>query len=120
MSIGYSKQLPLSSDGTMSGNSAFVATSQSAVVTYVGSKITGTTITTSFSGGTIPNGTSFTSGLSANTLYLTTAPTYNPSDTQVLTYNSTTGLIDAAPLTGITSSFNYGLVNAIATMNFLT
>jgi len=59
------------------------------------------------SGGTVSGGTSFTSGLSANTIYITTTPTTDTqTTTQYLTRDSSTGQIKSKTIPGPTV---YGL-----------
>ena len=59
------------------------------------------------SGGTVSGGTSFTSGLSANTIYITTTPTTDTqTTTQYLTRDSSTGQIKTKVIPGPTV---YGL-----------
>lgn len=71
------------------------------------------------SGNTFTQGQVFTSGVTANTLSISTTPTTNDSPTEILTRNSTTGDVEviSAQSPGL---FNYGLANAIMTGTFLT
>lgn len=57
--------------------------------------------------------------LSANTINLTNTPTFNNTNTQLLTRNSTTGNIEYSDLSS-PNTFNYGLANAMINFNFLT
>jgi hypothetical protein len=68
------------------------------------------------SGNTIVSGT-----ISGGTMVITSTPTNNNSNTEILSRNSTTGnveYIDSSTIGG--GSFNYGLANAIMTGTFLT
>lgn len=61
------------------------------------------------------------STISGDTIVITSTPTNNNSNTEILSRNSTTGdveYIDSSTIGG--GSFNYGLANAIMTGNFLT
>ena len=73
----------------------------------------------SFTGGTVSGATVFTGGLSANTLNISTTPTNNDTNTQILSRNTSTGNVEYIASSAITSSFNYGLTSAIASGNFL-
>jgi hypothetical protein len=73
--------------------------------------VTATTITaTSISGGTVSGGT----------MVITTSPTNNDNNTQILSRNSSTGVVEYIDGTKPVGTFNYGLANAIMTGNFLT
>ena len=71
------------------------------------------------SGNTFTQGQVFTSGVTANTLSISTTPITNDSPTEILSRNSTTGDVEviSAQSPGL---FNYGLANAIMTGTFLT
>jgi hypothetical protein len=73
-----------------------------------------------FTGGTVNGATVFTNGLSANTFNITTTPTNNNSNTQILSRNSSSGNIEYIDSSSISASFNYGLSFAIANSVYLT
>lgn len=87
-----------------------------------------------FTGGTVVGATNFTNGLtsntisatsiSANTLAVISTPVNNDSNAQILSRNPTTGAIEytnSSVFSGgsSSSSFNYGLANAMINGNFL-
>ena len=77
--------------------------------------ITGTTTSGSLSATTISSGT-----ISGDTMVITSTPTTDNTNTQVLTRDPITGIVELVDISSIASSFNYGLANAIMTGNFLT
>lgn len=72
-----------------------------------------------FTGGTVSGATVFAGNVSADTISITSVPVNNDANTQILSRNGSTGAIEYIASSAITSSFNYGLVNAIASGNFL-
>ena len=73
-----------------------------------------------FTGGTVTGATVFTNGLTSNTINISSTPVNNDTDTQILARNSSTGNIEYINSSAVTGTFNYGLVTAIASGNFLT
>jgi len=58
--------------------------------------------------------------ISGGTMVITTSPTNNDNNTQILSRNSSTGVVEYIDGTKPVGTFNYGLANAIMTGNFLT
>lgn len=85
-------------NGTISVNGVISATT-----IYNNGQIISAT-TTNFTGGTISGATIFSNGLSSNTLNITSTPSQNNSNTQVLTRNSSTGQIEYRDSSSISSS----------------
>ena len=67
---------------------------------------------------TFTQGQVFTNGVSANTMTITSTPTTDNDNTQVLSRDPITGDIELVDTTSF--PFNYGLANAIMTGTFLT
>ena len=72
--------------------------------------VNGTLSATTISGGTISGGT----------MVITNTPTTDNTNTQVLSRDPSTGVVELVDISSLTVSFNYGLANAIMTGNFLT
>jgi len=72
--------------------------------------INGTLTATTISGGTVSGGT----------MVITSTPTTDNTNTQVLSRDPSTGIVELVDISSLTLSFNYGLANAIMTGNFLT
>jgi hypothetical protein len=93
------------------------------VYTYVSNTFTqpqvfnsGITATTIYvSGNTVVTG-----GISGSSINITTTPTNNDNNTQILSRNPSTGNVEYIDGTKPVGAFNYGLANAIMTGNFLT
>ena len=86
--------------GSLTGITSISAVTISATTFYGnGSNLTG--ISATFTGGTVTGATNFTGGLTASTM------------------SATTYYGDGSNLTNITASVPYGLINAIATGNYL-
>jgi hypothetical protein len=83
--------------------------------------VTGNTNLQSFTAGTgTINGNLLVTGTtSASTLTITSTPTLNNDNVQILTRNSTSGNIEYSDSTSA-NIFNYGLANAMVNLNFLT
>ena len=82
--------------------------------------ITGTTTSGSLSATTITATTISGGTISGDTMVITSTPTTDNTNTQVLTRDPITGIVELVDISSIASSFNYGLANAIMTGNFLT
>jgi pectin methylesterase-like acyl-CoA thioesterase len=86
------------------------ATKSNNVATFVnntGGTFTLTGLTdTMFTGGTISGATNFTNGLTANTFSLSTTPNTNTTNTNLLTLNQSTGVIEQRSINSLTNVVN--------------
>lgn len=58
--------------------------------------------------------------ISGGTMVITSTPTTDNTNTQVLSRDPSTGIVELVDMSSIQVSFNYGLANAIMTGNYLT
>ena len=63
-------------------------------------------LTTPFTGGTVSGPTDFTNGLTANTFSLSTTPNTNTTNTNLLTLNQSTGVIEQRSINSLTNVVN--------------
>lgn len=93
------------SEGGITGTSISATTITGTTIYGDGSNLTG--INSSFNGGTVTGGTIFTNGISANTITITTTPTLNNTNTQILSINTSTGNVEYVDSTTL-GSYSYG------------
>ena len=104
----YSLQLL---DGTEGVNKVLVSKTSDGKTNWSSSLSGLTTVrSTTISGGTISGGT----------MVITTTPTTDNTNTQVLSRDPSTGIVELVDISSLNVAFNYGLANAIMTGNFLT
>jgi len=96
----------LTVNGTLNATTISATTISATTFYGNGSNLTGISSSGTFTGGTVNGSTVFTNGLSANTFNITTIPTNNNSNTQILSRNSTTGNIEYTDSTSIGLTFN--------------
>jgi len=98
-------------DGTEGINKVLISVTSDGKTNWSSSLSGLTTVrSTTISGGTVSGGT----------MVITTTPTTDNTNTQVLTRDPSTGTVELMDTSSIQVAFNYGLANAIMTGNYLT
>ena len=111
---GISTQDTFVTGGTYSAGTAVFTNNTGGTFSVTGfSNSTGT----SFTGGTVLGATIFTNGLTANTFALSSTPSTNTTNTDVLTLNQSTGVIEQRSINSLTNVVNLVTVGLTGSTN---